>query len=213
MPTYYDARKVPLIASALCSLAMWGTAVAAPAKRQASVPASRNSDAGTAFTSNEITLLYEACTQSGGSVSIRGDEFSCSKTGRPLAAKPEAQSAPPPAFKPSPRKGKYSGAQLSDMNAEGGSSDITRVHTIGEVVPLIRVGVTTRDQIVAALKEPATSQFDSTGMETTAFVQNVSLGKSGGFMQLLTQRGPVKKVLVVMFKQGVVSYFTVQDRR
>lgn len=112
-----------------------------------------------------------------------------------------------------PRKGKYTGAELADLNSGPASGEITRVHTIGEVIPLIRVGVTTRAQIVAALKEPVRSSFDSTGGETTMFIQNVSLGKSGGFMQLLTKRGPAKKILTVIFKQGIVSYFAVQDQR
>jgi hypothetical protein len=175
--------------------------------------------AAPAFSTDEVTLLYESCTQAGGVVTIRANEFTCTKSATAgVSQAPETRasappaSAQPPATKPSSKK--YTGASLADAsNRPGTTGDFSNVHSIEKLVPMIQVGVTTRDQIVAALKEPISSSFDSTGTETAIFRESVAFWKTGGVGQLFTKKGPVKKTLIVFFKNGRVSFFQVGDQR
>lgn len=146
-------------------------------------------NSGAVFTANEISLLYEACQQFGGSVTMRGSEFSCRKMKKStsnLDQKSSVTSTPLSALPD--RKDKYTGASLADTNVGLSSGDISKARTVTQIVPLIRVGVTTRAEIVAALKEPLSSQFDSTGRETTIFLEKVGFMKSGGVGQLFTKK-------------------------
>lgn len=167
------------------------------------------------FTASEITLLYEACQQSGGEVSTTGSEFICKKVnGGKNVVENATVGIPPPTVSASAGKHpSYSGAALTQAAPETAPGDITKVHSIDKLLPLIRVNVTTRDQIVAALKEPISSSFDSTGTETAVFREDVAFWKTGGVGQLFTKRGPVKRTLVVYFKQGLVVYFQSGDQR
>ena len=86
---------------------------------------------------------------------------------------------------------------------------IGQFKSIDEYLPTIKKGVTTKDQMVAALGEP---QNDTTSSysEILLFRGETPFWKSGGVGQLLMGRAQIK-ILYVTLQNGVVTDYTLQQ--